>query len=100
MDGRRLGSGFTLNGAPTEAGRAVLQSVAGSRPQVQALLEHLPAAQAPTGQSATFTLDGADAHRAARIADRFVDGISNNNQATRASTSAQPQSHARRRDIS
>ncbi len=40
---RRLGSGFTLNGAPTEAGRQVLQQAAGSRPQVQALLEFLPA---------------------------------------------------------
>jgi hypothetical protein len=55
---RQLGSGFTLNGAPTEAGRAVLQSVAGSRPQVAALLAHLPAAQTPTGQSVTFTVDG------------------------------------------
>src|SRR5688572_8590593 len=42
---RQLGSGNTLNGAPTEAGRAVLQSVAGSRPQVAAFLEHLQPAQ-------------------------------------------------------
>jgi hypothetical protein len=55
---RQLGAGFTLTGAPTEAGRQVLESVAGSRPQVQALLRHLPAAQAATGQSATFTLGG------------------------------------------
>jgi hypothetical protein len=40
---RRLGSGFTLNGAPTEAGRQVLQQIAGNRPQVQALLQYLPA---------------------------------------------------------
>ena len=40
---RRLGSGFTLNGAPTEAGRQILQQFAGSRPQVAALLEYLPA---------------------------------------------------------
>ena len=40
---RRLGSGFTLDGAPSDAGRAVLQSVAAGRPHVQALLKHLPA---------------------------------------------------------
>jgi carboxypeptidase family protein len=54
---RQLGSGFTLTGAPTEAGRQVLQAAAGSLPQVQALLEFLPAG-APNGQSATFTLNG------------------------------------------
>jgi hypothetical protein len=57
---RALGSGFTLSGAPTEAGRAVLQSVAGSRPQVAALLKHMPAAQSSTGQSVTFNLGGVD----------------------------------------
>jgi hypothetical protein len=55
---RRLGSGFTLTGAPTDAGRQVLQSVAGTLPHIQALLKHLPAAQAPTGRSSTFTLGG------------------------------------------
>jgi hypothetical protein len=54
---RRLGSGFTLDGAPSEAGRAVLQSVAAGRPHVEALLKHLPAG-APNGRSATFTLAG------------------------------------------
>jgi len=54
---RRLGSGFTLDGAPSEAGRAVLQSVATGRPHVQALLDHLPAGT-PNGRSATFTLAG------------------------------------------
>lgn len=39
---RRLGSGFTLNGAPTEAGREALRQAAGSRPQVEALLQYLP----------------------------------------------------------
>jgi hypothetical protein len=52
------GSGFTLNGAPTEAGRAVLQQFAGSRPQIAALLKFLPAAQTPIGKNATFTLGG------------------------------------------
>ena len=54
---RRLASGFTLSGAPTEAGRQILQSVVGDRPQVQALLRHLPAGTA-NGGSATFTVDG------------------------------------------
>jgi hypothetical protein len=53
-----LGSGFTLNGAPTEAGRQVLQSAVGNRPQVQALLKFVPAAQAPIGTNATFTANG------------------------------------------
>ncbi len=39
---RQLGSGTTLNGAPTAAGRQVLQQAAGTRPQVAALLEFLP----------------------------------------------------------
>ena len=55
---RRLGSGFTLNGAPTEAGRQVLQSAVGNRPQVAALLKFLPAAQAPIGQSLSFMAGG------------------------------------------
>ncbi|MCM3903104.1 MAG: TonB-dependent receptor [Pyrinomonadaceae bacterium] len=55
---RQLGSGTTLNGAPTEAGRQVLQAAAGDLPQVRALLRHLPAAQAPISQSATFTRNG------------------------------------------
>ncbi len=55
---RFLGSGFTLNGAPTEEGRRVLESAAGSLPQVQALLKFLPAAQSPIGRSATFTRNG------------------------------------------
>jgi hypothetical protein len=52
---RQLGSGFTLNGAPTEQGRQILQAAAGSREQVQALLQYLPAAQTPLNRSVTFT---------------------------------------------
>jgi hypothetical protein len=52
------GSGQTLNGAPTEAGRAVLQSVAAGRPQIAALLKFLPAAQTPIGRNASFVLNG------------------------------------------
>jgi len=55
---RQLGSGTTLNGAPTEAGRQVLAAAAGDLPQVQALLNHLPAAQSPLNQSASFTRNG------------------------------------------
>ena len=53
----RQASGFTLNGAPTESGRQILQSVAGNRPQLSALLKHLPAGNA-NGREATFTADG------------------------------------------
>ena len=54
---RQLGAGFTLNGAPTESGRAVLQSVAAGRPQIAALLRFVPAGT-PNGKSAAFALDG------------------------------------------
>ena len=54
---RQLGSGFTLSGAPTDAGRAVLQSVAAGRPQIAALLRFVPAGT-PNGKSASFELAG------------------------------------------
>lgn len=54
---RRLGSGFTLRGAPTDAGRAILQSAVGNRPQVAALLRFLPAGAA-NGQTRSFTANG------------------------------------------
>jgi hypothetical protein len=55
---RQLGSGFTLVGAPTEAGRQILQNAAGNRPQVQALLKYLPAAQTGGGPTRSFVLNG------------------------------------------
>ena len=55
---RQLGSGTTLNGAPTAEGRAILQNAAGNLPHVAALLKHLPVAQAPIGKNAPFTLNG------------------------------------------
>ncbi len=55
---RALGSGFTLNGAPTEAGRQILQQAAGNRPQVAALLKFLPVAQTPINKTASFTIGG------------------------------------------
>ncbi len=60
---RSLVSGPTLNGAPTAAGRAVLQAVAGNRPQVQAFLRSVPAG-IPNGTFATFTVPpSAQTHR-------------------------------------
>jgi hypothetical protein len=53
----QLGSGNTLSGAPTEQGRAILQSIAGGRPQIAALLNFVPAGAA-NGRSASFTLGG------------------------------------------
>lgn len=55
---RQLGSGQTINGVPTEAGRQVLQQAVGNRPQIAALLRFLPAAQAPINKNATFTANG------------------------------------------
>jgi hypothetical protein len=52
---RRLGSGVTLSGAPTAAGRAALQMYAADRPQVQALLRFVPAG-VPNGQSRTVNI--------------------------------------------
>jgi len=77
---RFLGSGFTLNGAPTEAGRAVLQSAVGSRPQVQALLKHLPPAQAGIGRNATFTVGGQTFTVPLGSLTGSSSGIFNNNQ--------------------
>lgn len=55
---RQLGSGFTLTGAPTAAGRAALQAGAGNRPQVQALLRFVPAATDSSGTVRSFTVGG------------------------------------------
>jgi carboxypeptidase family protein len=53
---RQLGSGVTIVGVPTEAGRQILQAQAGSRPQVQSLLRFLPAAQTGGGPTVTFNI--------------------------------------------
>ncbi len=56
---RQLGSGIEVRTIPTVAGRATLQSLVGNRPQVQALLNFLPAAQTPIpGAFVNFTLNG------------------------------------------
>jgi hypothetical protein len=41
---RKLGSGVTISGVPTDVGKATLQSSVGTKPQIQALLKFLPAA--------------------------------------------------------
>lgn len=55
---RRFASGTAITGAPTAEGRTALQSIAAGRPQITALLNFLPAAQQPTGQSFSVTADG------------------------------------------
>ena len=57
---RQLGSGFTLVGAPTAAGRQVLQTLVGGRPQIQTLLSHLPAATDASAPPVFFSLNPAD----------------------------------------
>jgi carboxypeptidase family protein/TonB-dependent receptor-like protein len=59
---RSLVSGPTLNGAPTAAGRALLQSVVGDRPQVLALLRSVPAGT-PNGTFVQFTTSGQPSQR-------------------------------------
>jgi outer membrane receptor protein involved in Fe transport len=54
---RRLGQGVTVN-VPTEAGRQILQSNFGARPQVQALLNFLPASQGAQNSTKTITIGG------------------------------------------
>lgn len=56
---RQLGSGFTLIGAPNAAGRLAIQNAVGNRPQVQALLTHLPAAPDASGPTVFFSPNAA-----------------------------------------
>ncbi len=79
---RFTGSGFTLNGAPTAAGRGILESAVGSLPQIQALLEHLPAADAPSGSSASFTRGGQTYTIPLGTLTGAYDGYLNNHQPT------------------
>lgn len=51
---RQTGFGTTLDGAPTAEGRTLLQGVSQGRPQMQALLTYLPAAQVPNGKFAAL----------------------------------------------
>lgn len=54
---RRLGSGATINGAPTEDGRRILNDLAGNRATVQAFLQNIPAGAA-NGASRAVTVNG------------------------------------------
>ena len=51
-------SGTSITGVPTEEGQDLLRSIAGDRPQVRALLEHLAPAQFPTGSNTPITVAG------------------------------------------
>ncbi len=55
---RQLGVGQTLNGAPTAAGKAIIEQGAGDLPQVRALLDFLPAATTPLNQTVRFQRNG------------------------------------------
>jgi hypothetical protein len=55
---RRFASGTSITGAPTEAGRAALETLVPGRPQVGKLLQFLPAAQEPTGQAIAVVAGG------------------------------------------
>jgi len=56
---RRLGSGSSIVGVPTDAGKALLQSTVGSRGQVAALLKFVPgAATQNPGAFASFCVNG------------------------------------------
>lgn len=54
---RRLGSGTSIQGSPSEEGRRLLNELAGTRPQVKALLENLPVG-VPNGQTVPLTAGG------------------------------------------
>ena len=58
---RKLGSGTTIAGIPTAAGQQTLRQLAGSRPQVAALLTHLPTAQNTSGPPVRLTVGGQSA---------------------------------------
>lgn len=55
---RQLGVGQALNGAPTQAGKDIINAAAGNLPQVRALLDFLPAAQTPLNQNVQFVRNG------------------------------------------
>lgn len=55
---RQLGSGASISAAPTQAGDDLLRPLAATRPQLQALLTFLPAAQTSTGKFVSVTADG------------------------------------------
>jgi hypothetical protein len=54
---RQFASG-SITGVPTAEGLNILRTIAGSRPQVRALLDHLPPAQISKGDAYALTVDG------------------------------------------
>ena len=54
---RQVGSGSTISGIPTQAGQQALQQIAGSRPQVAALLKFLPPANRSLGTFIPVTVE-------------------------------------------
>ena len=55
---RQFAAGTNITGAPTEAGKAMLRPFAATRPALNAILEFLPAAQTPTGQTVSANIAG------------------------------------------
>ena len=55
---RQFAAGTAIQGAPTEAGKALLRPFAAGRPQLQALLDFLPAAQIGGGAPASVNVGG------------------------------------------
>jgi hypothetical protein len=55
---RQFAAGTAIQGAPTEAGKALLRPLAAGRPQLQALLDFLPAASIAGGTPASVTAAG------------------------------------------
>jgi len=53
-----VNSGTAITGVPTAEGQDLLRSVAGARPQVRALLEHLAPAQFPIDSNTPITVAG------------------------------------------
>lgn len=51
-------SGTSIGAAPTAEGKTLLNQLAGNLPQVKALLDYVPAAQAATGATAPVTVNG------------------------------------------
>jgi hypothetical protein len=53
---RQFASGTAIGAAPTQAGKDLINQLAGNRPQVRALLNFLPAAQTGSGQTVPLTV--------------------------------------------
>ncbi len=54
----RFASGTAITGAPTQAGKDIIKAAAGNLPQINAVLNFLPAAQQATGATSKFTRNG------------------------------------------